>query len=223
MAELVLYNFYSLFLLTITGFPIVAGFLYTHLNYKKTFRKLLLIFLFFLTYNLLFLLGFSIAGDYMDYFIHSATYFVFCLIIFMLFKVKHLYIRIIAILGSIVISLLFIVGAIGIMTFSLMADIGRDYTPDKIYHFTSNNKTYETRRFCYGFATTPGDRYTFVTYRKYSYLPFEKKIDRTIILDWNTDLILNAHEPDIDIEISKNEDQIVFRSINGHFLSKPIN
>lgn len=222
MVELFLYNFYSLLLITITVFPIAGRLLYRYLDYEKTFKGLILIFLILLTYNILFFLGISLTGDYIDYFIHSVGYFIFCLTIFILFKAKNIYAKIIAILGSIIISLMFIVGAIGIITFPLMADIGRDFKPDKIYHFTSNERRYETRRFSYGSPTGPGEKYTFVTYREYNYLPFEWKVDRTIIFDWDTDLILNAHDPDISIEISANERQIVFRSINGHFLSKSI-
>ena len=101
--------------------------------------------------------------------------------------------------------------------------ISGDYETDKIFHFVSNNKTYETRRYSLGFVTLIDTRYTFITYRTYKYFPFEKKIDTTDFFDDKTDLQISEDNLKISVDNTGNKEKIVFTSTNGHKYSKSLN
>jgi hypothetical protein len=68
---------------------------------------------------------------------------------------------------------------VALPSFFLFAIVDMENESDKNFMFISNEKTYETRRFSYGFATLEFERYTFKTYREFKYLPFEKFIDES--------------------------------------------
>lgn len=77
-----------------------------------------------------------------------------------------------------------------------------EYEADRIFHFESNNKNYETRRYSFGGATLSDTRYTFETYREFKYLPIEHKVDKTSFLDTKT--YLDISEPQLKIKVVEN-------------------
>ena len=210
---------YYILLTTFLGFPIIGLVLskYTTLDKHLTFWKILIAF--FAVHNVFFFLGYSLKGDYIDYVIFSIEYFFFCLIIFLLFKSAHAYVKIFRVLGAIAISLGFIIGLFGILFFIF---VSLDYETDKIFHFQNNDKSYETRSYSFGGATLSDTKYTFETYRYFRYLPIEHKLDKTIFFDDKTDL--NIQEPTLNITIRENENsmQIIFKSTNGNTFSKTL-
>ena len=204
---------YYLFLLTLLGFPILALVIANNakidrlLKYKKSFIA------FFLIHNLLFWLGLSLKGDYFDYLIFSIEYFIFCLIVFLLKGQTNLLTRLFSIVSIIGVVFFFIVGLVGILLFIV---ISMDYETDKIFKFSSNDKSYETRRYAFGFATTSNTRYTFDTYRTFSIFPIEYKIDKTDFFDTETNLRISEHQLKIEILRKNNKEQIRFISTNGN-------
>lgn len=190
------------------------------ISYDRDSKLIKPIALFFLTHNILFAFGLSLKGDYIDYFIFSLEYLAFCLGIVFLFKMANVYAKILRVFGTIAISLGFIVGLIGIFMFII---ISRDYETDKIFHFEKNSKTYETRRYSFGFATSANVRYTFKTYRTFKYLPIENQIDVTDFFDNKTDLDIDKDDLKISVVNINNKEQIVFKSANGHIFYKSIN
>jgi hypothetical protein len=174
---------------------------------------------FFLVHNICFFLGFSLRGDFFDYCIFSLEYLVFCFIIFRLFKSCNLYARIIRVLGATAIAIVFLVGIPGILVFMLAS---QDMLPDHVFHFTENSKTYETRRYSFGFATLADTRYTFDTYRTFNYLPIEQKIDQTDFFDTRTRLNIGEKQLSIHIQQDKDSNKIVFSSTNGNSFSKSL-
>lgn len=121
------------------------------------------------------------------------------------------------IVGRIGISLGIVVGAIGILLFPV---ISQDYEADKTYSFTSNNKTYQTRRFSFGTVGSIDTRYTFETFRQYKYLPFEEKIDKTDFFDTKTPLDIAEDKLEIAVKAYNNKQKITFKDKEGNVFSK---
>jgi len=210
---------YYLFLLSFLGFPILALVIANNTKVDRLVKYKKLIIALFVIHNLLFWVGISLKGDYIDYFIFSIEYFVFCLIAFLLKGQTNLWTRLFRIVSLIGVSLLFVVGLVGILLFII---ISMDYETDKIFRFTSKDKTYETRRYAFGFATTTDTRYTFETYRTFGILPIEYKIDKTDFFDTKTNLRISEPQLKIEILSKNNKEQIHFISTNGNEFIKPL-
>jgi len=210
---------YYLFLLSFLGFPILALVIANNTKVDRLVKYKKLIIALFVIHNLLFWVGLSLKGDYIDYFIFSIEYFVFCLIAFLLKGQTNLWTRLFRIVSLIGVSLLFIVGLVGILLFLI---ISMDYETDKIFRFTSKDKTYETRRYAFGFATTSDTRYTFETYRTFGIFPIEYKIDKTDFFDTKTNLRISEPQLKIEILSKNNKEQIHFISTNGNEFIKPL-
>jgi len=210
---------YYLFLLSFLGFPILALVIANNTKVDRLVKYKKLIIALFVIHNLLFWVGISLKGDYIDYFIFSIEYFVFCLIAFLLKGQTNLWTRLFRIVSLIGVSLLFVVGLVGILLFII---ISMDYETDKIFRFTSKDKTYETRRYAFGFATTTDTRYTFETYRTFGIFPIEYKIDKTDFFDTKTNLRISEPQLKIEILSKNNKEQIHFISTNGNEFIKPL-
>ena len=210
---------YYLFLLSFLGFPILALVIANNTKVDRLVKYKKLIIALFVIHNLLFWVGISLKGDYIDYFIFSIEYFVFCLIAFLLKGQTNLWTRLFRIVSLIGVSLLFVVGRVGILLFII---ISMDYETDKIFRFTSKDKTYETRRYAFGFATTTDTRYTFETYRTFGIFPIEYKIDKTDFFDTKTNLRISEPQLKIEILSKNNKEQIHFISTNGNEFIKPL-
>ena len=220
LAVILMGTTYYIFLLTFLGYPIVALTLSKFITLDKGSKLIKPTIFFFLTHNILFAFGYSLKGDYIDYFVFSFEYLILCLSIVLLFKSSNAYAKIFRVFGAIAISLGFIVGLFGILMFAV---ISQDYETDKIFHFESNTKTYETRRYSFGFATLADTRYTFRTYRTYKYFPIEREIDTTDFFDDKTDLQINEANLKISIVSIDNSEHILFKSTNGRIFSKSLN
>ena len=210
---------YYLFLLSSLGFPILALVIANNTKVERLVKYKKLIIALFVIHNLLFWVGISLKGDYIDYFIFSIEYFVFCLIAFLLKGQTNLWTRLFRIVSLIGVSLLFVVGLVGILLFII---ISMDYETDKIFRFTSKDKTYETRRYAFGFATTTDTRYTFETFRTFGIFPIEYKIDKTDFFDTKTNLRISEPQLKIEILSKNNKEQIHFISTNGNEFIKPL-
>ena len=101
--------------------------------------------------------------------------------------------------------------------------ISQDYETDKTFHFISNDKIYETRRFSFGTIGSIDTRYTFEIYRDFKYLPIEHKVDKTYFFETKTDLDISEQGLKISILDSGIAEQIIFKSSNGKFFLKSIN
>jgi len=124
------------------------------------------------------------------------------------------------VVGIVSISLGIIIGTVGIFMFPA---IFQDYETDKTFHFISNDKIYETRRFSFGTVGSIDTRYTFETYRDFNYLPIENKVDKTDFFETKTDLDISEQGLKISILDSGIAEQIIFKSSNGKFFLKSIN
>jgi hypothetical protein len=130
----------------------------------------------------------------------------------MVVKSTNIFVQILKIIGTIIMSIGFLQGLIGIFMFIV---ISQGYESDKIYKFNYDNATYETRRYSFGFATLDDTRYTFDTYRKYHYLPFEKRINTTDFMGFESNLNFHDEKLSICIKNDGNKRQLEFSSTNG--------
>ena len=96
----------------------------------------------------------------------------------------------------------FINGLFGILLFIV---ISQDYEPDKIYNFDYNKYSYQTRRYSFSFATIDDTKYTFKTYKKCRYLPFENQINKIILYGFNNKINFNEKGFDVCIKNSVNK------------------
>ena len=204
--------------MTFLLFPIIPIVVYQFVQFDKIskFGKAFISCL--LLYDILFLFGFSFKGDFTDYLIFSIEYLTFCFALCL--KSKKAYANLLRFLARTVIVIGFVIGLIGIFIFPV---IGQDYKCDKKYHFVSNNKFYETRRYSYGFVTAANTRYTFVTFRQYSFLPIEKKIDKTDIFDTKTNLNVDEDKLQINLQTINGKEKIIFRDNERNIFSKLLN
>ena len=211
---------YIIYLLTFLGFPFLGLLISKYLDFDRSKKYLMWIFLLFVIHNISYAFGLSIKGDYPDYFIFSLEYLFFCIIIFLLSQWTTTLTIILRILGTSVLVVGFLQGLIGILLFIV---ISQDFETDRIYNFTSNEKNYQTRRYSFGFATLDDIRYTFETYRTYRYLPFEKQINKTDFLDTKSDLNFYDNNFSIKIKQSGNKMILEFSSSNGKQYETTIN
>ena len=210
---------YILFILTFLIFPIIAFVISINIRVDNFFKYFKIVGIIFLIHNIFFLFGFSLRGNYIDYFIFSFEYFFFSFVVFSIFKSKKIYFKIIGILGSIVIAFCFIIGFVGIFIFLF---ISQDFEIDEIFKFENNGKQYETRSHGFGGATLSNTRYTFETYRVFKYFPLEHKLDKTDFFDDRTNLNIGDQGLKISIIENKNNRKIIFQSSNGNIFSKPL-
>ena len=210
---------YILFLLTFLCYPILAVKITRRYGRHKVFSIIKIAALFFIIHNLLFLIGFSLKGDYIDYCIFSLEYFTFCVGLSAISRKKQTFVEIVRICAIGAMWLVFTVGIPGIFLFPV---ISQDYVTDKIFYFTNDNGKCETRRYSFGTIGSENTRYNFETYREYNYLPFEKKIDKTIFFDEQTNLNIGEDSLNISIQQTNNKRWLVFASTNGHKFAKPV-
>jgi hypothetical protein len=204
--------------MTFLLFPIIPIVVYQFIQFDKVSKFVKALILFLLLYDILFLFGFSFKGDLTDYLIFSIEYLIFCFAL--CFKSKKAYANILRFSARTVIVIGFGIGLIGIFIFPV---IEQDYKCDKTYHFVSNNKFYETRRYSDGFVTAANTRYTFVTFRQYPFLPVEKKIDKTVIFDTETNLNVDKDKLQINLQTINDKEKIFFRDNEGNIFSKLLN
>jgi len=211
---------YYIFLVSFLGFPFLGIILSGYLKFNWSSKFIKLIIIFFVVHNLLFLFGYSLKGDYIDYTIFSIEYLFLCFLTFGEYKSRSNYFKIFKVVGIVSISLGIIIGTVGIFMFPA---ISQDYETDKTFHFISNDKIYETRRFSFGTVGSIDTRYTFETYRDFNYLPIENKVDKTDFFETKTDLDISEQGLKISILDSGIAEQIIFKSSNGKFFLKSIN
>ena len=205
---------YYLFLMTFLLFPIIAIVVYQFIQFDNVSKFIKAVIALLLLYDILFLFGFSFKGDFADYLIFSIEYLILCFALCL--KSKVTYAKVLRILARTVIIIGLVIGLIGIFIFPV---ITQDYKCDKTFHFISSDKAYQTRRYSFGFATLESTRYTFVTFRQYSFLPIEKKIDRTDFFDTKTNLNIDD-KLSITVQIIGKAEKIIFKDNAGHIYAK---
>jgi hypothetical protein len=210
---------YIIFLLTFLIFPVFALVISRKIELKRYCRILWASIGIFLAHNVLFFVGLSFYGDYIDYLIFALEYFTLCLLIFSIPKDK-IYAKAFRILGIVSIAFGFLVGLVGILLFIV---ISQDYESDKRIWFENSGKRYEVRRYSFGFATLEDTRYTFETYRRYKYLPLEFKIDKTDFFDSKTQVNISEDRLAIYIVNNGSGKALVFKSSDGNFFLKTLN
>lgn len=202
---------YVLYLITFFGYPILSGILLLFVDFNKLIPHLKWITLFFISHNLLYYAGFSIKGDYPDYIIFSLEYFFFIILIIIAFKTNKLTLIVLGSMGSALILIGFIQAFFGIFLFIIMS---QDLETDKIYTFESDEKSYQTRRYSFGFATLDDTTYSYETYKTYNYLPFEKLIDKSKFSGIESRLNFQDDNFNISIETDTDKKVLIFSSPN---------
>jgi hypothetical protein len=203
---------YYTYLLTFLGYPIIGFFLSKNLEFDSI-KKYLILFLFiFPIHNVLFLLNYSLRGDYPDYLIFSLEYFFFCLTISLLYKLPNIYSKIFRVIGTVIIGIGILQGLLGILLFIV---ISSDFESDKIYNFNFKNSDYRTRRYSFGFATLIDTKFTFDTYKNYNYLPFEKQINKANLFESKSELDFSDDNFSIIMRDSSDKQILQFSSKNG--------
>jgi hypothetical protein len=207
---------YCLYLLTFLGWPILVMAIskYFDLSKHKTLAKYVA--LIFLIHNALYLSGYSLKGDYIDYVFFSVEYLFFCFVIATYTKPKKTRIKIFRIIGIFLICVGCIQGLIGIILF---IPASQDFEMNKKYTFQQDSKHYESRRYSSGGADT---MYTFETYQTNLFLLVEKKIDETEFFARSSNL--NFDDKYFSIQVLKNEavEQLLFSSSNGNNFRKAV-
>lgn len=200
---------YILLLITFLGYPI-AGYFLPRGAIVRHKRLLFGVFLFFAAYDLFRVAGFSFAGDYADYIVLSLEYMLFCMMVWWLLKSGKTGMKVAGIIGALVIVPVFLAGLIGIVFF---IPLTQDMVTDRVYNYKGGDgHNYETRRFSFGFATLDNTRYTFDTYRKFSFLPIEKHIDTSTFFDNKTNLDFYDRAFDIGLTSKGRTKKIIFSS-----------
>lgn len=210
---------YFIYLFTFLGFPILGLAISRYLDLKKYKIYLKWAALLFIIHNILFTLGFSIKGDYTDYFIFSFEYLFLSITIALLYRFPSVSAKLFRVIGTIVLVLGFIQGLIGILMFIV---ISQDYEADRTYNLHANSTDYQTRRYSFGFATLDDTRYTFETYLHYKHLPFEKLINKTHFFELKTDLNFRDDNFVLNINASGNNKILEFSSANGEKYARTI-
>lgn len=170
---------------------------------------------FFLLHNFLYYLGISIIGDYIDYIIFALEYFFAFFMLGLMNTKKNIFLRGIGKFGTLLMVLSIIIGFFGIILFIAIA---QDYESDKIYRYGNGGKTYQTRRYSFGFATLDYMRYSYETYRTFAYAPIEYNIDTTSFLDGKVHLYPGSN----NFKITFTPDKIFFSDQKGVKLTKKI-
>lgn len=208
---------YWLLLITFLCFPIIGIILSNNKHLEKLSKYRNWIIFFFLIHNILFYFGLSLKGDYVDYIIFSFEYLIICLTIFSLKGQTNWIYRGLKTVGFIGIIFGFFFGLVGILFFIVLT---MDLETDKVFRYTCKDKSYETRRYSFGFATLDNTRYTFETYRTLNVIPLEYKIDKSDFFDDKTKL--NIAEDELKIDINADKKSLTFISTNGNTFTKTI-
>lgn len=201
--------------------PAIGWFLLNYVSVARFSRVVIWGTLVFIVHNLLFITGYSLRGDNIDYVIFSLEYPFFLLIAISLIKVRrNVYTKILKGLGLAVMVLGIIWGGINSVLFIA---VDMDYVSDKNISFTaSNGKLYELRRYSFGFVTLENTRYTFDTYRTFEYLPIEHLTDRTVL--WDNKVGFNISDDlQFDIRSKKGTDTLVIKSKGADVWKKKVN
>jgi len=204
--------------MTFLLFPILAIVIYQFIQFDKVSKLIKAVIGFLLLYDILFLFSFSFKGDFADYLIFSIEYLILCFAICL--KSKETYAKLLRIAARTAVVIGFVIGLIGIFIFPVIA---QNYKWDKTFHFVSNGKAYETRRYSFGFVTFANTRYTFETFRQYPFLPIEKKIDKTDFFDTKTNVSIDEDKLQINVQIINNKEIIFFKDSEGNIFSKLLN
>jgi hypothetical protein len=200
---------YCLYILTFLIFPTLGLLVSKKPIFTDAIKYNKILAVFFIVHNIAFFCGFSVKGDYLDYILFSIEYFYLTLIVLWLYKKTDIFSKIIRGLGITLLIIGFIQGLIGTIMFLV---ISQDFETDKIYRFQNIDKSYETRRYSFGFATQIDIRYTFVTYKNINFMPFEQKIDNTDFFGMKSNLDFGDEKFRVNIVDSLNTQQIVFCS-----------
>ncbi len=210
---------YSIYLLTFLGFPILGLVISKNIDFDRSKKYLKWILFILAIHNVLFFLHFSIKGDYSDYFIFSLEYLYFSLLVSLLYKSTNVFFKIFRRVGTTILVIGFLQGLLGIVMFMI---ISQDYETDKIYNFDLNDKAFQTRRYSFGFVTLDDTRYTFETYRRYKFLPFEKLINKTDLFDLKSELDFRDTNFNVNMKDSSSKQILEFSSTNGMKYTKTI-
>lgn len=208
---------FILYLTTFLAYPILALTLSGYIDFSKYKKTLKIISSLFILHNLMFYLGYSLRGDYEDYVVFSLEYLLFCIFLIAYFKSENSLMRVFRLLGIFIVLL----GYVQLLfSFFLIPIFSQDFEADRIYNFEQNEKTYQSRRYSFGFATLNDITYTYKTYRIFQYLPFEKHINTSVFSSLEDDL--EFKDPDFYIELSSDEKFLEFHSSDGKTLLKKI-
>jgi hypothetical protein len=209
---------YCLYLITFLGWPILITAISKHFDLSKNKIRAKYVALIFLIHNALFVSGYSLKGDYIDYLFFSVEYLFFCFVIATYTQPKKVLVKISRIIGIFIICIGCIQGIIGVILF---IPASQNFETDKKYTFQQDGDSYETRRYSFGAATLTDTRHTFETYRTTIFL-FEKKIDETDFFALSSNLNFNDAAFSIGILKSEGREQLQFSSSNGNIFNKAI-
>lgn len=201
---------YFIYLLTFLVYPVIGLVIGSKIVFEDC--KVLIVWLagFFSLHNMLFFSGYSMSGDYPDYLIFSFEYLLFCTVVSsLLYSDRNAYTVVLRSVGAAAIVLGFVQGLIGVFLFIVIA---QDYEADKVYSFTSEEANYQTRRYCFSFATLDDTRYTFETYKKYKSIPIERLINHTNLSELNSPLDLNDKNFTVAIKRQGTQQVLEFKS-----------
>jgi hypothetical protein len=208
---------YILLLITFIGFNISGFPLYAYLNNKVSNKTVKVTIIIALCHIIFYAIGISFIGDYIDYTLFAIEYLLCIILAFGIVSKKNWLLKIFgyAMFTIAVISTLFSI----ILGIFLFAVISQNYESDKVYNFESNGNSYQTRRYSYGFATLDEITYSFTTYRRFSFLPFEFEIDYSYFSDLQSDLDFNDPEL-LTLEVIGNGtiDQLRFTTHDNSFI-----
>ncbi|PZR22803.1 MAG: hypothetical protein DI539_04750 [Flavobacterium psychrophilum] len=206
---------YILLLITFIVFP-VAAIEIAKLKAVKVSNKILFaVGGFFLLHNFFFFIGISVIGDYIDCIIFALEYFFAFFMLGLMNTKKNIFLRGVGKFGTSAMVLSIIIGFFGIILFIVIA---QDYESDRIYRYKCAGKTYQTRRYSLGFATSDYMRYSYDTYRTFAYAPLEYTIDTTSFLDGKTKLYPNSG----NFKITFTPNRILFSDEEGVKLTKKL-
>lgn len=207
-----------LYLTSLIILPIAGLVISNHISTERYYKNVKWVILFFVLHNVLFLFDYSLKGDNADYIVFAVEYpFVLLAVILYADVVKNIFTRVLKIAGLIAMIIGILWGAINLILF---IGVEMELVSDKKFNYTSNNKSYETRRYNFSFATLMNARFTFETYRTYDYLLFEKLIDKSVFFDNKTDLNIWG-DLNFQIKESAKQDSLIISS-GGVSVRKPV-
>lgn len=204
---------FILYLFTFFAYPIIALLASLYIDFYR-FRKVIYAAIaILLTHHLFYFLdGISLKGDDADYIIYSLDYLLFILFLLVHFNNTTSFFKAFRIFGIFIVLLGYLQLFFAVF---LLPVFSQDFEADMIFLTESGKNTYETRRYRFGFATLDDVNYTFETYKTYSFLPFEKLINRTQLSLMKNDL--NLDHPDFEVIIKEDENLIEFRSQEKYY------
>lgn len=207
---------FILYLITFFAYPILAllASLYIDLfKYRKIIYGGILILLIhhaFYVFD-----GISIQGDYADYIVFSLDYLILILLFLIHFENKTPLFKFIRILGIMIILFGYIQLFFSIFLIPVFA---QDFEADRIFSVKSTDKTYQVRRYSFGFATLDDVNYTFETYKIYPFFPFEKLLNTTQLSLMKNEL--NFQDPNFEVRIKEEQNILEFRSGEQFYQTK---